>query len=548
MSATLSMVNPEAPPVADASSEPVVLQPQGGTLAESTSGYGNGSQSADFRVALENSREGFAITDSAGRFVYMNQAHAELFGYANQDELCGEHWGRLYDAAEMGKIEREIFPEMVSRGWWSGHLPAKKKDGSLFHEDLTLSLLPSGGILCNCRDRTAEVNLQDAVEGSERMLRAVIDELPIGVAIRNAAGVCQFVNGHLLKLFGVKENTLIGQVEHLRQDPVYESLCAICAKGSDYVFSTGKIHTQEIQFAVGGVSRNLRITQLLIPGASARENKLCTVVADLTQQHQLENELRAVSERRREYLEMQREFTSMVSHEFRTPITAIQGAHYLLKTHFIEEKLPTQPTAKGPGKWLRLQGDALHILKDLVDQVLLLNRIEHMTGDETLTSMDVSLLVKRIIGGFNDATATPRVVLVDEREAELTGAVKPSLVHAAVENLISNGLKYSAPTARVTVQLRETQHEWSVRVCDVGKGIPASEQSKLFHPFFRASNVGVVPGTGLGLAIVKRAVDFHRGRVDFNSEENVGTCFTLYFPKQISVPDEGSKNPFKASA
>jgi signal transduction histidine kinase len=84
---------------------------------------------------------------------------------------------------------------------------------------------------------------------------------------------------------------------------------------------------------------------------------------------------------------------------------------------------------------------------------------------------------------------------------------------------------------------------WAVEVVDLGRGIPQEDQAKLFQPFFRASNVGTVPGTGLGLAIVQRAVDFHTGRVEFESSEDSGTSFRLHFPSSAHPPGDESAEP-----
>jgi signal transduction histidine kinase len=81
---------------------------------------------------------------------------------------------------------------------------------------------------------------------------------------------------------------------------------------------------------------------------------------------------------------------------------------------------------------------------------------------------------------------------------------------------------------------------WAVEVADQGRGIPREDQAKLFQPFFRAGNVDTVPGTGLGLAIVQRAVDFHSGKIEFESRENEGTRFRLHFPGIAHPPQKNA--------
>jgi signal transduction histidine kinase len=247
----------------------------------------------------------------------------------------------------------------------------------------------------------------------------------------------------------------------------------------------------------------------------------------------LEHDVRTLSERRRELLEIQREFISMVSHEFRTPLTTIQGAHFLLEKLLTESANPNRSVTENAEKWLNAQALGLKTLNKLIDQVLMLTRIEHMTGEALLEQLSPATLLTDTVARFNDSVDRPRVVLHNDVTTGFTAFMEPGLVKAAAENLISNGLKYSGPDKPVQVRVYTEPEGWAVEVVDQGRGIPKEDQAKLFRPFFRASNVGTVPGTGLGLAIVRHAVDFHTGRVEFESSEKAGTRFRLHFPGTV---------------
>jgi signal transduction histidine kinase len=253
----------------------------------------------------------------------------------------------------------------------------------------------------------------------------------------------------------------------------------------------------------------------------------------------LEHEARIVSERRRELLEIKREFISMVSHEFRTPLTTIQGAQFLLEKLLNESASLSRTVAENAEKWLNLQASGLKTLNKLVDQVLILNRIEHMTGEASLELLSPAVVIAETVAQFNGSMESPRVELRNDVPAGYMATMDSGLTKAAAENLISNGLKYSALDRAVNVRVFADADGWAVEVADRGRGIPGDDQSKLFQPFFRARNVGTVPGTGLGLAIVRRAVDFHRGRIEFESREDDGTRFTLHFPGFVHPPANG---------
>lgn len=128
-------------------------------------------EASAFKLSVENSREGFAITDSKGRYSFVNQEHARLFGYENAGELLGREWRILYQPAEIQFIQKRISIDVEEAGFWRGHVTALRKDGSTFQQDLTLSMLPSRGLLCICRDRTEELEMNARLEESETMLR-----------------------------------------------------------------------------------------------------------------------------------------------------------------------------------------------------------------------------------------------------------------------------------------------------------------------------------------------------------------------------------------
>lgn len=97
-------------------------------------------------------------------------------------------------------------------------------------------------------------------------------------------------------------------------------------------------------------------------------------------------------------------------------------------------------------------------------------------------------------------------------------------------NLISNAIKYSPSGSTIHFHLNCQDNQAIFQIKDKGIGIPKKDQIHLFETFFRGSNVGKIPGTGLGLAIVKRCVDLHRGYIQVESEEGIGTTVTVTLP------------------
>jgi hypothetical protein len=181
---------------------------------------------------------------------------------------------------------------------------------------------------------------------------------------------------------------------------------------------------------------------------------------------------------------------------------------------------------------LELQRRAIASLRELVDQVLLINQLDSCRTKKPIRrEVPVSEFVRLIIDGFNETASRGRVELADELPRGFSFLMYDRPLRAAVENLISNALKYSPEASTVAVTLKMECRGLKVDVADHGLGISEKDVAQLFQSFFRGGNVGQVPGTGLGLVVVKRAVDLHGGRISVTSKIGSGSTFSIWLPR-----------------
>ena len=103
-------------------------------------------------AAIEASDDGIAITDADGCFIFMNRAHALMFGYPEPEALLGQPWSALYDPLEADRIRDEAMPILFRNGQWRGETQGRKRDGTPIEQEVSLSLSPEGGIVCVTRD------------------------------------------------------------------------------------------------------------------------------------------------------------------------------------------------------------------------------------------------------------------------------------------------------------------------------------------------------------------------------------------------------------
>jgi signal transduction histidine kinase len=221
------------------------------------------------------------------------------------------------------------------------------------------------------------------------------------------------------------------------------------------------------------------------------------------------------------------EFVGLISHELRTPLSSILGYLELLRDD------DDAPLSEEQLQYLAVAERNAHRLLRLVGDLLFTAQVS--SGKFPLDISQVSL-PDVVTNSFETARPTAAAAGV-ELVLELPGlpvSVRGDALRLgqACDNLISNAVKFTPRGGKVTVSLGLSGEDAVITVRDTGLGIPASELDQLYARFFRASTAtrNAVPGVGLGLTITKAIVTAHEGELDVESEEGVGTAFSLSLP------------------
>jgi signal transduction histidine kinase len=234
---------------------------------------------------------------------------------------------------------------------------------------------------------------------------------------------------------------------------------------------------------------------------------------------------------------MKDEFVSTVSHEFKTPLTSIQGFLSVLLDGDTGELTDEQTRFL---KIVKSAADRLHLLvTDLLD----LSKLEGGIEIE-LEAVDLFEAARKAVEGQRIAAEGKRVLLSLRDGQELPKVHGNSQWLGQVfDNLISNAIKFSPAGGRIEIGLENKGEGVLVYVSDEGIGIPSGEQDRVFEKFFRASNRDEepAPGTGLGLAICRQIIDRHGGRIWFESESGKGTRFYFVVPTERSAAPVGAE-------
>ena len=244
------------------------------------------------------------------------------------------------------------------------------------------------------------------------------------------------------------------------------------------------------------------------------------------EQLQLQSEtVRKALEKEQNINQMKSQFISMISHEFRNPLTGIVGLVDLLlqyEDNFSKEK-KTQ--------YLNCIHNSAHRMLDLVKNLLIIGKSEAINLETNSTFLNLDLFCQQIITEVKLYEDTQhQFILCCHSEENAEVFLDEKLLRHILTNLLSNAIKYSLPNSKVILTLVIESDRAIFKVQDEGIGIPPEAQERLYELFYRADNVGNIPGTGLGLAIVKKYVDLLDGEINIESEIGVGTTVTVKIP------------------
>jgi PAS domain S-box-containing protein len=238
-------------------------------------------------------------------------------------------------------------------------------------------------------------------------------------------------------------------------------------------------------------------------------------------------ELSQMLDKQSELLEVRKKIISIVSHEFRTPLTSIQFALGFLRK-FKNTLSPVQFDQKIDSASRQIQ----HLV-NLTDDLLMIEKIDANKQPVQLEYFEIGFI----------RTLAEEMIMLDGgdihvnyqigNDQEVSVLSDKRLMQIIIHNLVGNAVKYSGSNKEITISAELTNTQLIIKVADKGIGIPPEDLKSLFSNFHRGKNVGSIQGTGLGLSIVKRSIDLMKGDIDVKSELNVGTEFTLHFPQAL---------------
>jgi two-component system, OmpR family, sensor kinase len=230
---------------------------------------------------------------------------------------------------------------------------------------------------------------------------------------------------------------------------------------------------------------------------------------------------------------LQRNFVSMASHEFRTPLTIIDGHAGRLSK--MKDSISPAQIEERAGKIRAAVLRVTHLIDNLLNSARLIDGGAELYFQPA--KMDVAAVLHEVCQLHREMVPSAQIIERFSATAPLPATGDAKLLFQVFSNLLSNAVKYSPAGGAIEIEAGVVGDVVVVAVVDHGIGIPAADLNRLFERYHRGSNVSGIVGTGVGLYLVKMALDLHGGRIDVQSKEGEGSRFTVTLPINVAAAD-----------
>ena len=325
---------------------------------------------------------------------------------------------------------------------------------------------------------------------------AITENIREGIVVLNSKGQILFINKSAASIFKVDNEVATGrQILTLERSLPFQ-------KGIETAMAG---HLFEDTCTIDKDSYNL----LISPVKDDEQVKgVILFIMDISEKHSAEK--------------MRREFTANVSHELKTPLTAISGYAELMKNGMVQPEDMAEFAD-------RIYTEARHLI-NLIEDVIRISRLDEKNANLPFEEIDLLKLAEETVQRLASLALQKNISLTVGGEHAFIYGVR-QILEEMIYNLCDNSIKYNYENGKVDISVKSSADNVILTVADNGYGIPREHQSRVFERFYRIdkSHSRETGGTGLGLSIVKHSAEFHNASLKLFSKPGKGTTITVTF-------------------
>lgn len=335
--------------------------------------------------------------------------------------------------------------------------------------------------------------------------------------------VNEYFNNHKSRKMAI-ERCLFGLRKNKEQFPIEISLNPFTIYDTDYVLALVFDQTEisKRDFKIKELNEHLE-KKIRTRTVELRET-VAMLKKEIKRREEAEKKIKFALQRERELNELKTKFLSLVSHEFKTPLSGIL----------------TSATLVGKYKGAEHQGKRDKHLKTIIAEVRHLNviltdflsieRLEKGKEIYKFTEFSLSKVVNEVVYNANMLLKSGQHINYPQNIDDVIIYQDEKIVTLIITNLLYNSVKYSPEDSEIDILIDGEDDTMVIQIVDKGIGIPKKDQKHIFERYFRAENVLLNQGTGIGLNIIKGHIDNLGGKIGFTSVQNIGSTFTVRLP------------------
>ncbi|MGK9368996.1 response regulator [Melioribacter sp. Ez-97] len=355
-----------------------------------------------------------------------------------------------------------------------------------------------------------EENLLELANEKSR-LNAIIKSINDGILVINKNAELVYYNYAALKFLDLADIEIGSKILNILPEKVVKTI--------NKLFDSETFHVKSYSHQIELKPDNELIVEFSttpIPNSDGSIAGVVLIMSNITEYKKIEL--------------LKSQFVSMVAHELKAPLAAVQGYLNIL----IDKSIQLPPEKKED--YIKRSITRLKGLTDLVNDLLDISRIELNTKQREIEQIDLREIIENSIQFF-ELDIKKKNISIETHLEENLPAINADYneITRVVTNLLSNAIKYNRINGNIYIDLYKSHNYLILKIGDTGIGLKPEEKTKLFNEFYRAKNemTREISGTGLGLSIVKKIVDSYHGKIEVESEFGKGTTFIINLPINI---------------
>ena len=249
---------------------------------------------------------------------------------------------------------------------------------------------------------------------------------------------------------------------------------------------------------------------------------------EINRRKEAEEKIKDALQKEKELNELKTKFLSLVSHEFKTPLSGILTSATLAEKYTKEDQQPKRE------KHLVTIRNKVHYLNNILNDFLSIERLDSGRGQYKFSKFGLKRLINEVIYNANITLKDGQEISYPKDIEDVELFMDEKILELILSNLLGNAIKYSPENTSIQFMVNFHDDLIIFKIKDQGRGIPKKDQKHIFERYFRAENALLDQGTGIGLNIAKTHLENLGGTIQFESEENIGTTFTIEVPMDKS--------------